>query len=448
MASQEGNISIAMLTTVQNDYSLSYQFTDPVSRPSWNGRRFGMVLKWPDEPDMWQAYIDKRRHAQIDGDQHGREAVEYYLENKTRMDAGVEMLSDHYVSVSDEQGELVHSAIQAAYNKISDTSFEAYQTEYQNEPPKKAGPQSNGLTYEMVCSRKSGLSQYQVPANASCITIGIDLGKYSCHWIATAWWKGAGGCVIDYGVAEVHGTEVGGDLAASEPQVYRALLNWREEILAKEYVDATGTRRQVDHVFVDSGALSNAAYEFVRQCGSPFHCVKGMSPYYGKRVSTNTIRAGKNMHASLQQTQKVWLFELDSDYWKKFVHERFMSPTFDEANMMRRGALSLYAGGNHISLAKHITSEELVSEFKEGRGLKTYWNKVRENNHWLDALYYSAAASQLSGIDLLAGSDDVPASQKVIPKERSSAQSRPKQSHKPHNFRSRNGGWIKGLKKK
>jgi hypothetical protein len=77
---------------------------------------------------------------------------------------------------------------------------------------------------------------------------------------------------------------------------------------------------------------------------------------------------------------------MDTDYWKQFIHERFLTPTFDEQNFLRRGALSLFVQPNdrkHTSFAQHIAAEELVSEFKEGKGVKTSWNKISENNHWL-----------------------------------------------------------------
>jgi hypothetical protein len=50
-----------------------------------------------------------------------------------------------------------------------------------------------------------------------------------------------------------------------------------------------------------------------------------------------------------------------------------LAPTFDEENMLRKGSLSLFnLQGNrkHLSYAQHIVAEELVSEFKEGKGAR------------------------------------------------------------------------------
>jgi phage terminase large subunit GpA-like protein len=281
------------------------------------------------------------------------------------------------------------------------------------------------------------------------LTAAIDLGKYSCHWVVIAWFKGGGGCVVDYGVAEVKDTETAMNHEASEPMIYRALLNWRDELLAKEYVDASGERRRVDCVFVDSGAFTNAAYEFVRQVGAPFYASKGIPNYRPKTQSNDKCKAGDNMHAQYLEADRLWLFELNTDYWKQWVHERFMAPTFDENNMLRRGALSIFDPGSkkHLSFAKHITAEELLTEFKEGKGAKTYWHVHNENNHWLDATYNCCAAGRYTGVALLVD-DELP---KVAPRE---VQEKPKQQPKPkvvqhgQRFRTRPGGWVNGARRR
>jgi hypothetical protein len=412
---QDKPIAMVMITTIQNNYSLSAQFTDPEQRPSWDGERFGWVVKWPNREDLWEQYVEKRRAGQTKGDRHGHDAIAFYLANKDAMDEGVELLADTFKQTRMLDGtQLVHSAIQEVYNKIADTNKNAFFTEYQNDPPETVGPQGSGLSADIVMSRLSGLSRYQLPANTEALTAAIDVGKHYCHWCVTAWWKGAGGCVVDYGIVEVTANrgvrheDKAADMEASEPAIYHALLNWRDELLAKDYVDATGTKRAVDFVLVDSGSYTNAVYEFVRQVQGIFHASKGQSPYHRRTKSTETCRAGANAHAQYQSAAKLWLFELDTDYWKQFIHERFLTPNFDEQNMLRRGSLSLYSPEGterHTTYAQHIVSEELLSEFKEGKGQKTYWHKKNENNHWLDSTYMCAAALERLGVKLITPSE-------------------------------------------
>jgi hypothetical protein len=138
--------------------------------------------------------------------------------------------------------------------------------------------------------------------------------------------------------------------------------------------------------------------------------------------------------------ERVWLYELDASYWKQFVHERFLTPTFDEQNMLRRGSLSLFnthGSQTHNTFANHIVAEELVSEFREGKGVKTFWNRKHENNHWLDAVAMASAAGAACGIKLV-GESEVEI--KPVAAEARRPAQRPAQQH--GRFKRRDGGWI------
>ena len=445
-------VSRAMLCTIQNRKCIAYQYTDPKQKPSWKGKRYRKMLTPPSRMDLVEEYISKRIEKSED-DPDAREAHRFWVENRELIE------SDCIVSNPQSHSKKIHldgeplevSAIQAYYNRVADWGKDAVATEIDNDPPESMGPQGMGLTASIVSSRLSGLSRLQLPANTTALTAAIDLGKYRCHWVVTAWWKGAGGCVVDYGVAEVTGTDRNIDNEASEPQVYKALLNWRDELLQKEYVDASGERRKVENVFVDAGTFTNAAYEFTRQVGPPFFPAKGIGKYRHKTKSTDTLKAGDNMHASWLAESKLWLFELNTDYWKQWVHERFMSPTFDEDNMLRRGAMSLFVQPGkftHNSFAQHIVAEELVTEFAEGKGSKTYWNVVNANNHWLDATYNAAAAGRFSGVHLLSEADTPHVEpREITPNERAKKQPVKRQQHGTR-FKSRPGGWVNGAKRK
>jgi len=241
--------------------------------------------------------------------------------------------------------------------------------------------------------------------------------------------------------------------------IYRALLNWRDELLTKQYVDAAGSSRKVDAVFVDSGTFTDAAYQFVRDVhGAPFYVSKGIGKYRDKKEETDKIKPGAHLHAAYQEAQGLWLYELNTDYWKQFVHERYLTPTFDDQNFLRRGALSLFVQPNdrkHTSYAQHIASEELVSEFKEGKGVKTYWNVINDNNHWLDATYMAAAAASARGIYLLSPTTENPDGPSVTPRTKApneQAQQKPpagKPAGQRHGVpKRRSGGWVNSLRKR
>ena len=160
--------------------------------------------------------------------------------------------------------------------------------------------------------------------------------------------------------------------------------------------------------------------------------------------------AGANQHAQYLASQNVWLQELDADYWKQWVHERFLTPTFDENNLLKRGSLSLFQHqGNrrHLSYSQHIVAEELTTEFKEGKGVKTTWLAKNPNNHWLDATYLAAACTEALGIKLITPSEvtvaPVAQTKKPVPKK-----SQPRPRHGNPNLKRRAGGWIQGMRKR
>jgi len=441
-------VSRVMLCTTQNRKCVAYMYTDRKQKPSWKGVRFRSLVTPPDRVDLWDEYIEMRQ-GRTDDDPDAREAHWFYLNQREAMDAGAVVGNEHsYDTRPSSDGDPIEvSALQAYYNRVADFGRDAVATEYDNDPPPPSGPDTSSLTAELIMGRMSGLERRQVPAGATVVTVGVDVGKYACHWVMTAWGAGAAGTVIDYGVIEVAGTSAAMDDESSEPAIFRALAGFRDELLATELVDASGGQRKVSAVFVDSGSYTTAVYEFIRQVGgSPFFAAKGVSPYYPPTANSEGKRVGKNLHCSHQPAEKLWLYNLHTDFWKRFVHERFLTPTFDENNNIRRGSLSLFYpehAKRHLSYAKHITAEMLCEEFKEGKGTKVYWRVLNRNNHWLDATYMAAAAASLYGIDVL---DSAATIQPVPAAQMPRRSDRPKQRPQQGRFKQRPGGWVQGVR--
>ena len=97
------------------------------------------------------------------------------------------------------------------------------------------------------------------------------------------------------------------------------------------------------------------------------------------------------------QPGRFWLNLLDADFWKCYVHARFMTPPDN------RGSITLFGDDpqSHHAYGHHIVSEQLVTEFVEDKGELTHWKKLSKNNHWLDATYQAAAAAGQFGVRLL-----------------------------------------------
>src|SRR5205823_349351 len=88
-------------------------------------------------------------------------------------------------------------------------------------------------------------------------------------------------------------------------------------------------------------------------------------------------------HASWLPAEQLHLIEVNADHWKSWVHQRLATP------LGKPGAMTLFHAGlqEHLALAKHLTAEAKVEEFIAGKGMVERWERVRRQNHWLDALY-------------------------------------------------------------
>jgi len=416
LAGPRKRIARVMLCTIQNRHCLAYQYTDPKAKSSWSGKRFRMLNKFPDNTGLWEEYIVRRHESQRNGDKEGRDATQFYIDNRQAMDEGAEVSNPQRLDETkmSDGWKIERSALQHCYNIIADNGMEAFLTECQNDPSEASGPETMNITAGKVGRKMSGLEQGEWHPNHEVVTIGIDLGKYLCHWVMIGWQPDCVGNVVDYGVVEVHGVGTQTDSQASEIALFNSLVRWRSEMLE--------VGKPLDMVLIDSGDFTKTAYEFIREVGgAPFMVSKGISTktfHVGKRTAERI--PGENWYASFQKQENIWLYLLDTDYWKLFVHERFMTPTFNEARHYLPASLSLYSTEDrkkHLSYSHHIVAEERREEFISGKGLRRYWHQVNRNNHYLDATYMACAAARMKGVNLPLGTQASPTKQNTEGKE-------------------------------
>ena len=407
LAGPTKRIARVMLCTIQNRYCLAYQYTDPKAKSSWTGRRFKMLDEFPNNTDMWEDYIVQRQECQRSGDKEGRGATQFYIDNRKEMEEGAKVSNPmrfDRTKLSDGWNVEI-SSLQHCYNIISDYGMDSFLSECQNDPSEEEGPESSGITSAIVASRMSGLEQGESHPEHQVVTVGIDLGKYMSHWVMIGWQGDCVGNVIDYGIAEVPGVGTKTDNQASEVALFNSLMQWRSELLNMGH--------PIDMVLIDSGDFTKTTYQFVKEVGGkPFMVSKGISSrnFSVGKPSKDRI-PGENWYASYQKQAGVWLYMLDTDYWKQFVHERFLTPTFNEAYHYMPASLSVFSTDDrrtHLSYSHHIVAEERREEFVPGKGLRRYWHRVNRNNHWLDATYMACAAARMKGIDLPIGTAAAP----------------------------------------
>jgi hypothetical protein len=161
-------------------------------------------------------------------------------------------------------------------------------------------------------------------------------------------------------------------------------------------------------------------FEFVRQVGGmPFAASKGWDR---GRFSTGKDAADRRTfyecYAKHSPADRVWAYNVNTEFWKQWSQERFTTETFSESNQMNDGALSLFVPSSpkeHLAFSHHMTSEERQSLFVEGKGIVTKWVVKNKNNHWLDAVALACAAAGVLGVRLIQR-DSLTTSTKTAPR--------------------------------
>ena len=400
LAGEDYYLSICMLTTIQNRFCLSWNYTDRKKKGAWQGERYGWVEQWPKHMDMWDDYIALRHKDQEEGDSYGKTATQFYLDNREKMELDFDLLSDNYKELVLEDGTVcVHSAYQEVFNAIADTSMDDFCTEYQNDPPAQEEIQQLTLTAAKVQSRILDTGKGAIPTGTQCVTLGIDLGKRACHWTAVAWdEEGCIGSIVEYGVVEIAGLNIESDAEAVEHAQLAALEVWAEEML-QEYNPLI--------CLVDSGTFTDAAYEFCRSQGDPFYPAKGWDPGRFRLPPKQTEEKVPflNAWAHWPINEQVWLYNVQTEWWKDWLQKRFLQQMKDEAGHRRDGSMGLYHHGGdlklHLSFAHHMVSEFERWIPKEGKELVRDWYVKSRNNHWLDSTALACAAAGTVDIRLV-----------------------------------------------
>ncbi|WP_417851059.1 terminase gpA endonuclease subunit [Thalassoglobus sp.] len=266
--------------------------------------------------------------------------------------------------------------------------------------------EETAIRTEEITHRVAKWQQGIVPAGTQHLTAAIDLGKYLCHWVLVAWSPQATGHIADYGRIEVASPELGVEkalLVALQEFGDRVLEGWQLE--GSEETVLPGT------VWVDAGYMTDVVYRFSQDYPGFLPAVgrgatQQRQQWYQRPKSTGAIvrQIGEGYHLSKLQSPSTFLFEVNADHWKTWVHQRLATPLGEP------GAMTLFQAPahEHLSLAKHLTAEKKTEEFLPGKGVVTRWECIRRNNHWFDALYNACAAGHYVGARLIQDSQPEP----------------------------------------
>jgi hypothetical protein len=161
------------------------------THPDWNGEKTRMVYKFPVNMKLWEQYAERRAES-LRTDGNFLKATEFYIANRTAMDAGAEVSWEARFN-HDEV-----SALQHAMNlKFQDEI--AFASEYQNDPlPEETGGDAL-LSIDEISDKVNGLAKGRVPLKSDRMSMFIDVQKALLYYMVIAWAEDFTGAVIDYG---------------------------------------------------------------------------------------------------------------------------------------------------------------------------------------------------------------------------------------------------------
>lgn len=412
LGGQKQTIARIMLTTIQSTISASYKFTDPTQKPSWRGKRYRFLVAPPTHLDDWQNFIILWQQDQAAGT---NKAGELYRTNHERMKLGAIVSNPNRFTAKQLD------ALEHYYTLVARFGQESVDCEYNNDPPKPADTVEIGITPRRVQKQTSTFSRKIIPPDCTVLTQGIDVKKQTLHWVTRAWRPDGTGYVIDYGVYTVRGTKHGVEEGV-ENAIREALLEHMDEFKKQEYRSPDGEITIDDAqrlTLCDSryhpDAIRLACMEIgpsimpVMGFGISKGCHKGQ--FHPARSTTATHRPGDHYNVAIVQVgqQKLWGVEADTDYWKRWEHDRWMTGPDkpgrlliygdEDEKSIKYGTLS-YDQQQHFGYAQHICNEREVPEMFKG-GVRVVWKARSDNVHWLDASYYSNVAARIRGIQVL-----------------------------------------------
>ena len=402
MAGPGRKLGVAYLGTVIQRGDLTDQLTDRKLTPAWRGRKQQFITKWPKHDELWIEYTEiLQKELTEDDNSQGRLSHAFYLKNRRKMDLGHQTNNPYRFDGTqlEDGSQREVSAIQHSYNKKINMGDEAFNSEYQNQPPDDAVKESVDITINMICKKLTYLDRGVVPAWAEIITCGVDVGSRVLHYVVTAWREGAIGAVIDYGTEDVHRDPDQSSKKHLQEAIKNALIDFYQVQVEEGYPMAnTEASQQIDAFFIDSGWQPEPVYSFCRAAQRCWPC-KGFGTVKGQRryIPPPRKSADKHWHKQRQKGAQVTLINLDSDHYKNQVHWGFI------AGETMPGSISLYGREpfTHRDFAYHITSEKWEREYIPGKGFIEHFVSHSRKNHYLDCLAYSAAAASGLGYNVI-----------------------------------------------
>ncbi|MEX0715158.1 MAG: terminase gpA endonuclease subunit, partial [Planctomycetaceae bacterium] len=401
-------ISGIMPCTVIRPGDMADSILDRDRHPEWNGERTRMVYAFPTDEKLWAQYAELRAEGMRAGD-GGKQATEFYGENREAMDAGAIIAWPERFNYDEL------SAIQHAMNlRLQDEA--AFFAEYQNEPLPDETADDDLLTADQIAGKTNGMRRSEVPIGCNTVTMFVDVQQKLLFFMVCAWESDFTGYVLDYGTFPDqqrayftlrdarHTLSTAVPNTGLEGSIYAGLEALTGDYLGREWRRDDGAALRIERCLVDAnwGSSTDVVYQFCRQSS---HAAV-LTPSHGRFVGASSIpfseykrkagdRVGHNWRIpNVRGKRAVRHVLFDTNYWKSFLHARLAVAMGD------RGCLSLFGDRSveHRLLAEQLTAEYRVKTEGRGRTVDEWKPRPEQpDNHWLDCLVGCAVAASIQG---------------------------------------------------
>jgi len=345
-------ITVFMPCTVIKHDDLATRFLDPERNPDWQGERHAMIIRWPDDMELWEQY-NRVRIKGLKSEDRGKQANGFYRKNKIALEKGAE------VSWESRKDRKDCSALQHAMDLFYRLGEKAFYSEYQNEPPVEQ-LSIYELKPETVRERAVGYDYRHMPMHCTFLTGMIDVNRYGLHYTVIGSTSDFACSIIDYGKYPPSYKDViwseefhGGKTEAQA--IYEAVYNFTAELAGRQYMRGNEAK-MFDLLTVDCGYQMDIVF---RACDAanrvlPIQVAASRgraTKYYNERGSTG--RPADNCHRAMW-ANKGRVVVHNSDYWRSRCQQGFLlSPGAP-------GSMAIYGKpSQHENFSEHICAEIL-----------------------------------------------------------------------------------------
>lgn len=404
------SLSAVMPCTVIAPDDMADRVLDNAKNPLWRGERRRMLVSMPKNLDAWDRHLEVYRQCALTKPPDFEPANRDYAANRAILDEGA-VASWEARKLPDEISAIQHAMYLYCRDPV------AFASEYQNQPLAVFDPDNElpKLTADEVMVRCNQHDRGLVPAWATTLTAGIDVGQNLLHYVVCAWGNGYQGSVVDYGTwprqarlyfasnqakPTIQQATGAGTVDAS---IRRALDSLADQ-LCREWKQENGSPLRLSRCLVDSGWKKEVVHRFCRE--SKYGGVLTPSRGLPLRAAQSPIGEWPKREGERREPgpDPRWLIRagafrtcmIDTNLFKAFVHDRILAPPGEKSALMLFGKTP----SEHRLFADHVCAEFRVRTTARGRTVDMWELKPNAENHFWDALILSAVAASMQGVTL------------------------------------------------